>query len=497
MRSYLFFFGFAFILLSFSPFSAFPIKNDPKALLAKMENNRESTKKIIEMHLNRLNSCKNKCMNLPCSMGYCGEGKGSVQCEAMECSEHKRLYEQYKTELAKIEKQIADLKSSMANNNRQAGNRGQTQNTGNTAKQTGQNQDIENVIQKVDRGKKDAKIQRLLGVGVTAGLAYKAYTCCKKPVPVASYKIMGSSPPTAVPPDCPGCPYWWMATIAAGVMTLSIKDQEKKFERTQKDLCAAEPNAVGCSDNKPKGAPEPFPPSCYQPGVNCEKINEIIQGFDTTSKPCPPEDTSCSKQAPGLIPPNFDEVKFGEQGLEAYKSGLMPKGASPEMIANSRKFSYNNMPPEMKKEFDNYMGNINKMNKNYAKMAGSSLDTDNKAGLARDDLDEETEGVSTGGGLGSSVGAGAFSGGKSKSTVHPSGSGKTTGAGKKKSSLAEQINKMLSSLYNNPDAEDPYAHRSTEFGSDSVGVKEDNIFMMIHRRHRALDSQNNFLRDEL
>ncbi len=473
---------FIFILLILLPFSLFANQKASIELLNRMEESRKSTIKIIEMHLNRLNSCKNKCMNPPCNMGRCGQSKSAAQCEATECSKHKRLYEQYKTELAKIEKQIADLKSSMANNNRQAG----TQNTEDTQERARQTQNTENVIQKVDRGKKNAKTQRLLGVGVTAGLTAKAAAC---------YSSCAGS--------C-GCHWWAMGAVATGVMTSNIKDQERKFERTQNDLCAANPNAAGCDpDNKPKGAglkaPDPFPPSCYQPGVNCEKINEIIQGLDTTSKPCPPGDSSCSKQAPGLITGGDFREKLGEQILEVYKpKGGWPKGFNPKaVIAENRGLSYNDMPPEMKRKIDKYLKNTNKMNKDYAgqaKAASGTLHTDHNGAAGTEllaSLDDLSE-ASAGDGLRSTAGTGAFSGDKDHSPTSLSSS-EETASDKKKSSLAKQMNKMLSSLYNNPDAKDPYAEKSLNFGSDSIGVMEDNIFMMVHRRHRALDDQNYFV----
>ena len=36
--------------------------------------------------------------------------------------------------------------------------------------------------------------------------------------------------------------------------------------------------------------------------------------------------------------------------------------------------------------------------------------------------------------------------------------------------------------------------KSVQLGDEIVGVAEDNIFMMVHRRHRALSADKRFLR---
>ena len=91
----------------------------------------------------------------------------------------------------------------------------------------------------------------------------------------------------------------------------------------------------------------------------------------------------------------------------------------------------------------------------------------------------------------------SFTGGEAESAASDDpGYSEGGGARGKKGSLADQMKKMLKQLSG---AEggfgDPLAEKSVQFGSDIIGVVEDNIFMMVHRRHRSLDSDNRFIKN--
>ena len=416
---------------------------------------------------------------------------GSCHTQKVNYDRHKELLDRFKEKLAELQ----DLKDK-------------------EAEEEGKNkpgEGIESPLKQVRKKKKDMGLYAALGVGTTAFLTYKAVTCCSST-------------------HCPMCgPYSAMAALA-GTQTLKMFQKKNEFKATEQALCVKDPNnasrCLGDGDGDDDGddgdddddtTDPPIPPIaspyCQDNPSHCEPIIPIVTPGPPT---CNPGDTDCPEEGPPTckpgdtdcltftLPPGPDRDIAEELGQAFKPPGGWPNGEDP--FSKNKGFSYDQLTSEQKKHINELMGPMNKRNKGFLKQvqsnAGSgsigsnaaSFGSDSSEGDSSEDFLGDPSGVSD-----KSLVAG-FSGGKGGSGDRSidslsSSDGLPIGP-KKKNSLAEQMKGMLKKFHGKGggSGKDTLAKKSVQIGSDVVGVVEDNIFMMVHRRHRALDDQEHFIK---
>ena len=204
------------------------------------------------------------------------------------------------------------------------------------------------------------------------------------------------------------------------------------------------------------------------------------------------------------MPPAPSEEELAKNLGKAFRPpGGWPHGDENPFLRN-KGFSYDTLTPEQKQNIDKLMGQMNKRNQGFVKQAqlaggsglvgGSAAFGDESDG--EDSLeDSEDSSLASDKSLIAGFSGGGDSGNRSIDSLSlgdslPSGL-------KKKNSLAEQMKKMLKKFQGRGSGfgQDSLAKKSVQVGQDIVGVAEDNIFMMVHRRHRALDDKDHFLKN--
>ena len=299
-----------------------------------------------------------------------------------------------------------------------------------------------------------------------------------------------------------------------------------------------------------------IPPACQGNLAQCNAVLEAVNKsqFNITREGCAPGDTNCQQTetktetncAPGdtscknspPIPPIPSEIMT--QGLitsifaapEFHSLGDSPNGGtssgSKTPVIPQRLLDYGDLTPAQKSEVDKFMGPLNAKNKKWlaarekrnamGSLSGKSLGGKSLSGNKRGKSASGSGNISGGNTIGvggsglggeddtgddlsagQSSGSGshsAFAGGDSRSVSSLEPDDLSTVRTRKKNALAEQMKKMLKNFYGGDGSgNNPIAEKSVQFGDDIVGVPEDNIFMMVHRRHRSLDTRKRFIGD--
>ena len=457
---------------------------------------------IVSGMLNRLNQCRSTCKD-QCRIriqsschNQCNDRDNSCisqcrnqienectdeKCDSQSCHVQKENYDRHKWLLDSFKEKLAELQGLK---DKEAEEEGE--------KKPGEG--IESPLKQVRKKKKDMGLYAALGVGTTAFLTYKAVTCCSSS------------------PACSMCgPYSAMAALA-GTQTLKMFQKKNEFEDTEQALCVKDPNnansCLGDGESEKGGenikvgdddTPDPpiASPYCQDNPSHCEPIIPIVTPGPSTT--CSPGDTDCLGT---LIPPGPDKDIAKELGKAFKPPGGWPNGEDP--FSKNKGFSYDQLTPEQKKHIDALMGPMNKQNKGFLKQVQSNAGSGSIGSNASSGSDS-SEGDSSEDFLGDPSGA-------SDKSLVAGFSGKEGGSGdrsidslslsdglpigpKKKNSLAEQMKDMLKKFHGKGGSgKDTLAKKSVQIGSDVVGVVEDNIFMMVHRRHRALDDQEHFIK---
>jgi len=367
----------------------------------------------------------------------------------------------------------------------------------------------ESPLTQVRKAKNKMKNYAIAGAATAAILGMRAKFCCST----------GSS--------C-SCGMWSAMAGAAVGATAAMVLQRDKLRGIEKKMCGGncldnDSGAGNGDDTLIRIEPPDIPPYCRDHVKQCEAVLEVAGDIAPPEEGCAPEDTSCNNQPvcdPGdmscqPVPPMPSDIMTqGLTGLYNSPAFYNPKDGKPPVIP--KKFvSYKDFTPTQKRQIDKFLATINKQNKKWLEarnakenFVGSSEGVKSASrggkisegadGPRGSDSDEE-------GSYEESLGEqnqkpadskSAFAGGDSRSadSLEPD-EPITTGSGRK-NPLAEQMKKMLKNFYGGDGSgNDPLAEKSVQFGDDIVGVPEDNIFMMVHRRHRALDARKQFVGD--
>ena len=354
-------------------------------------------------------------------------------------------------------------------------------------------------LSQVKKQKKDTGLYAVMGVGTTVFLGYKAKTCCAQ--------CTGSNPSC-----CGMCPVWVGMTGLAGAQTMKMFKKKKDLGKTVRDLCTStKPGDCDTDDDgdNEKTPPEFTAPFCSDNPDKCLPIYNMMNEGCLPSDPDYPEcdggkdkKTQLNMQGPPG-PGGFSELTGDEHNPKntdpaslftdlANNFGWPDDIENPFSPTNTKPFDYNTLPPHKKKMADNIMADINKQNKDYMDKMGLGAGSD----FEDDDLSE--------GGVGS--GTGALKGAVSANFPVKADNGSRSLAGndnqkrgkkKKANSIADQMKAMLAKMNgmggSQANGAGHLGDKSVLIGNDNVGVREDNIFMMVHRMNRKLEGNSRFI----
>lgn len=420
-----------------------------------------------------------RCTDSMCDAGECRSAKAEYD------EQHKKL-EDFKQALAKLEGTAAQLPGK-----------------------------DESPLTQVRKKKNKMETYAILGAGTTALLGMKAYSCCSE------------NPGCA---ETHWCPLWIGMTAAAAGATAAMVKKRSDLGKTEKQICAG--NCPGTNDdgNGNNGndeelkMPPDVPPACQGNEAQCQAVlNGINEGGFISNIPgedCTSGDTSCEESETKTPSPPSPPPEIMTQGLTGlFNSPAFHNPDAGNPVIPKKIVNYKDLTPAQKKQVDDFMAPLNKKNKkwlakmekkNAKKFGGKSLSgfKGEKSGSGNigvrktsggsPGLDEEDDvGEDLLAENSQSPGASStFAGGDSRSVsaLEPD-EPIVVGAGRK-NALADQMKKMLKNLYGGDGSgNNPIAEKSVQFGDDIVGVPEDNIFMMVHRRHRSLDTRKRFIGD--
>ena len=323
-------------------------------------------------------------------------------------------------------------------------------------------------------------------------------------------------------------PYGLMA-VAATDQGLKMLDKKKSLTKTCVDLSSTGFCNPKNPDNPEENPDEPSPPDPLPPG--CE-LNMALCNPDIYSG-CLPGDSNCNPSEPGLTPglppasgsitggvpasgsitggvPNSVDVPRDISDIlaEAFKpEGGWPEGKNP--FEGNEKFEYDNLNDEQKAQINDAMKGFNQRKKDYmAKngLLGSGSDSDsskngknsdsskngkNKGDLLAENLSDELD-LSTGFPKIKENSPGSLAGNQASNRRRRT-------AGRNEPNTIDKMQEMLKKMRggaNNNNNQGDLSNMSVSIGNDNVGVREDNIFLMVHRLNRKLDEdQRRFIID--
>lgn len=449
----LFILSLSFIALSVSS----EISSQQQAEMQKME--REKASYVQELQ-NQLDSCRSKCQaqhtkktNQMCGADYCSRAYTNEECDQEFCYTQKLNYDNHKRALDNM------LAAREQHENLTQGQE-------------------EAPLEQVQKQKKETNILAYVGAGTTAFLGYRATTCCAKK------------------PPCAQCATLLGMTALAGRQTTKMFSKKDELGATAQALCARvdDPSCSFYKDqNGDKEEIPIMPPGCQQ--VPSEICETVISQFETPPPgECPPEDPNClsseNPNAPNM--PGRDPVSrlTGDTRFtDAFKPKEgWPNGINPFADIDSSTFDYDKFTPSQKKQAKQIMAGLNKKNKAFLDKHGLSGDSNSGdesetvSGAIKKEANKDSGEVS----------AKFDSGGTDESSRSLSGDSPTISASPKTKSIAEQMKDMLKKLHErggNSKGVGFLGDKSVLVGNDNVGVREDNIFMMVHRMNRKLDEK--------
>ncbi|MCZ0932710.1 MAG: hypothetical protein OXJ52_06135 [Oligoflexia bacterium] len=442
-----------------------------------VERNKEA---YVQQMLNRWSACRDNCRathskktNQRCGDDFCYVPYTNEDCDREYCQAEKLTYENHK-------KKLDDMVDA-----RQRYEESQNQ------------PESDNPLEQVKKKKKDTNLLAYVGAGTTAFLTYKAKVCCSSKSCRASGK----------------CALLIGMATAAGIQTKKMFDKKDDLGETAQAMCA-DANDPGCTEDDGGNNNEPpiMPPGCEEvPPGTCETINPIV---NPPPSECPPEDPDCETEKPKSPGPAMPGPGSGPGSLTGDTPSPTPESAIPKKLGEvfsppggwpegenpwteTTAFDYNKLTPGQKKQMGAIMADLNKKNKAFLDKQGlTGGDTAYGGGVDSDETLGST-GLNGKGGVGSTGSSGVSAGfGKSVdgSRSVAGSEDSMAGTGKPKAnSIAEQMKAMLNKMKgvggSKGDGLGYLGDKSRLVGSDYVGVREDNIFMMVHRMNRKLDER--------
>ena len=420
-------------------------------------------------------SCISRCQNDP-STNYTYE-----YCSNQVCKNQKNTYENLRSQADKTNQGISDFNT-------------QTNEEANQEQSGGQKAVIDQV-----RGTRD-KMNALayVAAGSTAFLAYKAATC-------AAQCPHGC---------CPAAPVFAGMAALAGVQTAKMFKKRSDLNKTCQDMsvdgvCNVDGGADSSTVDDPV-IPTPLPPGC---DLNPSLCDPAVYGSIID---CSPGDPSCSSAGSGassVIPSENAGSIAGDAGSIAGDAGsiastdnkkkvsdILSKASEPKNGWNSGKnpfnesheFDYNDMTSAEKEKIDKAMGNFNQKKMDYLDGlgltnikdggVGDGYGDDSNKGVLDDEVDISTQFPVTKDALSQQASLAGGNKNTGRRRIRPA---------KRGISSADKLHELFKKNMAGKKSASPFSKMSVSFGDDNVGVREDNIFLMVHRMNRNLDEQEN------
>ena len=331
-------------------------------------------------------------------------------------------------------------------------------------------------LNQVKKRKKKNDVLSVVALGTTAFLTVKAIKCCRSQ-------------------GCSMCPVWTAMAIAAGIQTKKMFDKSDDLGSTACTM-STDKNDPTCSGGGSKnlqiGKDVPKPPGC--PDLEtCENLKQRL----AQQNPNGGGSGSLADNGRRNADPNMPDSRNTDSGAgiltgtEDMKNSLSdvfrdewPDGIDPFAGVNTDGYDYESLTGDQKKQADKLMAGLDQRNKDFLNDHGLSSGGglgDSDSYLTDDDiggLDGSSGGSSLSSGFGKD-GSRALAG--SSDNIRRPRSGR-------KDSIADQMKSMLDKM-RAMDGSGNLGDKSVMFEGDRVGVKEDNIFMMVHRMNRKLDRQ--------
>ena len=394
--------------------------------------------KFVADDLKKLESCRKSCVE-KCE-GSCKSS--SCQCTADKCDSGECLSQKEKHD--REEQTLNNFKTSLAEleGQKDAGN-GLTEGS-----------DNESPLNQVRKEKNDQGLYGILGAGTTAYLGYKAKQACTG----CGFGGCG-----------PSCPLYLGLTAAAFAQTMEIFNKVDDLNRIERAMCDDQAVAAGVCGRETALSPKVPPWSDYcqdNPGI----CNSPIMEMFPTDRENPCGENGCW---PGTAVPKEVVEAIVPEGLPDNINSLGNPGFSYEQLTNAQKKQVNKM-----------MEPINRRNKVFL-TAAMGKDADDEVEEEAENIDDTASGKDM---------LTSFTGKDDSRLIAAEPVEEISRIGKKKDSLTNQMQEMLKKFYGGGSSEDSEKEKSVQIGSDVVGVVEDNIFMMIHRRHRILDKGDRFIK---
>ena len=298
------------------------------------------------------------------------------------------------------------------------------------------------------------------------------------------------------------------------------------LRETELALCIDPSQCPKDPDDEETPKPPPLSPYCEENPEACKEVVEIFDPKDPKDtkdpkdpKKCPPgsTDKACQKKTPTPpIPPHLPgSFVGGSPNFKTYShphpqtetgypkipnmagrlgeifepKGGWPNGENPFLKGEG--FDYDKLSPSQKKKAQKVMKGINKRNKAFLAKHGFA----GSGSGAGNSLSDEVSGMGVSADANPKKTAlnSSFAGGESSRSTDSTGLSALGPPKKRKNSIADQMKAMLNKMYGDAggSGKGSLAGKSIQVGLDQVGVREDNIFMMVHRCHRKLDEQEN------
>ena len=432
------------MLIFISSFSV-AMSSEEQAQMNQVEREKAS---YVQQLKNNWDSCRKTCKVKNCPSNIvCIDSPSDEECDKKYCHTQKLNYETHK-------KKLDDMISAR-----------------NEHKKLKTEEASKSPLEQVQKKKKETNLLAYVGVGTTAFLGYKAKTTC-------------SSCCWVTHPSCCGqCAMLLGMTAAAGLQTKAMFGKKNELGETAQALCTTV-NDPSCSDydsDNPNNDDSIYPPGCQGLQANCDRLEPILDPFK-----CAPGDVNCLKKEDPKDPTNtLAGDTFVEDLFDTLKPQKgWPKGKSPlsdSSLAETKAFNYNKLTPAQKKQAQKIMANLNKKNTDFLEKHGVGDSNEEDLGILAQNDTNLNKGLS--------ANFNKIAGDESSRSP----SDNMVSSTKPKSSIADQMKEMLKKMHGMAGDSKKgigfLGDKSVLIGSDSVGVREDNIFMMVHRMNRKLDEK--------